>query len=392
MQPLNGINVIALEQAVAAPFATRHLADLGARVIKIERPGSGDFARHYDARVNGMSSHFVWLNRSKESLTLDLKHPGAADVLRRLLANADVFVHNLSPGAVDRLGFGASTLVADYPRLISCQISGYGSGGPFQDKRAYDLLVQSEAGLLSITGTPESPSKVGIAVADIAAGMYAFSGILTALITRERTGRGSTLEVSLFDALAEWMGHPMYYAASGAGAPERTGARHATIAPYGPFPAGDGQTISLGVQNDREWKRFCADVLGDGKLAGDDRFATNTSRLANREALDRIIADRFSKLSSDAVLDLLDRSQIACARMNTVEQSLQHPQLLARNRWRQVASPNGPVRALVPPVSMSGVDPAMGPIPAVGEHTDAILEEAGVSQTTIDEWREAGVI
>jgi itaconate CoA-transferase len=392
MQPLDGITVVALEQAVAAPFATRQLADLGARVIKIERPVKGDFARYYDTRANGQSSHFVWLNRSKESLTLDVKHPEVLGVLRQLLAKADVFVHNLAPGAVDRLGLGSAVLTESYPRLITCQISGYGSGGPFEDKRAYDLLIQSEVGLLSITGTSESPSKVGIAVADIAAGMYAFSGILTALYTRERTGRGAVLEVSLFDALAEWMGHPMFYAASGNGAPARTGAHHATIAPYGPFRAGDGQSVTLGVQNDREWRRFCADVLGDATIAEDERFRTNPERLANRPALEALITERFSRFSADALIELLDRAQIACARMNTVEQALRHPQLLARRRWRDIATPNGPLATLLPPVSMSGVEPVMNAIPEIGADTDAILEEVGVARATIDAWRHAGVI
>jgi itaconate CoA-transferase len=392
MLPFDGITVVALEQAVAAPFATRQLADFGARVIKIERPVNGDFARYYDTRANGQSSHFVWLNRSKESLTLDVKHPEALDVLRQLLAKADVFVHNLAPGAVDRLGLGSALLVESYPRLITCQISGYGSGGPFEDKRAYDLLIQSEVGLLSITGTSESPSKVGIAVADIAAGMYAFSGILTALYTRERTGRGAVLEVSLFDALAEWMGHPMYYAASGGGAPARTGAHHATIAPYGPFRTGDGQSVTLGVQNDREWRRFCAEVLGDATIADDVRFRTNPDRLANRPALEALITERFSRLSADALIELLDRAQIACARMNTVEQALRHPQLLARRRWRDTATPNGPLSMLLPPVSMSGVEPVMNGIPEIGAETDAILEEVGVARATIDAWRHAGVI
>ena len=279
-----------------------------------------------------------------------------------------------------------------YPRLIVCQISGYGSDGPFAHKRAYDLLIQSEVGLLSITGTSESPSKVGIAAADIAAGMYAFSGILTALYAREQTGRGAALEVSLFDALAEWMGHPMYYAASGGGAPARTGAHHATIAPYGPFHTGDGQSVMLGVQNERDWRRFCADVLGDAAIADDARFRTNPDRLANRPALEALITERFTRFSADALVDLLDRAQIACARMNTVEQALQHPQLLTRRRWRDVATPNGPLAMLLPPVSMSGVEPVMNPIPEIGAQTNAILEEVGVSRATIDAWRQAGVV
>jgi crotonobetainyl-CoA:carnitine CoA-transferase CaiB-like acyl-CoA transferase len=392
MAPLEGITVVALEQAVAAPLATRHLADLGARVIKIERPGTGDFARAYDSRVRGLSSHFAWLNRTKQSLSLDVKQPAGKDVLHGLLGRADVFVHNLAPGAVERLGFGNATLTSRYPRLIVCEISGYGAGGPLAGKRAYDLLVQSEAGLLSITGTDEAPSKAGIAVADIAGGMYAFSGILAALFARTRTGRGAVLEISLFDALVEWMGYPLYYATEGAGAPPRTGAHHATIAPYGPYRTGDGQVVYVAVQNDREWRRFCEAVLGDGAIADDPRFATNPGRVAHRAALDELIGDRFASRSSAGAIELLDRAQIACARMNTVDQTRTHPQLVARGRWRQVDSPHGAVPALVPPMMMAGTPAVMGPIPRIGEHTDAILEEIGISRSTIDAWRAAGVI
>ena len=392
MRPLDGITVVALEQAVAAPFATRHLADLGARVIKIERPGTGDFARDYDARVRGLSSHFAWLNRTKESLTLDVKQPDAKDVLRRLLAKADVFVHNLAPGAVERLGFGKARLTADYPRLIVCEISGYGATGPYRDRRAYDLLVQSEAGLLAVTGTEEAPAKAGIAVADIAGGTYALSSILAALIARGRTGHGSVIEISLFDALVEWMGYPIYYASGGEGAPRRTGAHHATIAPYGPYPTGDGQTVYLAVQNDREWRRLCADVLDDPTVADDPRFVTNADRIAYRSAIDQRIVERFATLSADTAIALLDGAQIACARMNTVEQTSDHPQLMERNRWQQVDSPNGPIPALVAPFGIQGMSPAMGPIPAVGEHTDAILGELGIPRSTIEAWRAAGII
>jgi crotonobetainyl-CoA:carnitine CoA-transferase CaiB-like acyl-CoA transferase len=392
MRPLDGITVVALEQAVAGPLASRHLADLGARVIKIERPGSGDFARHYDSRVNGLSSHFAWLNRTKESLTLDVKRGEGKQVLERLLATSDVFLHNLAPGAVERLGFGRAVLESRYPRLVSCEISGYGAGGPLRDRRAYDLLIQSEAGLLAVTGTDDAPAKAGIAVADIAGGMYAFSGILAALFARERTGRGASLEISLFDALVEWMGYPLYYASSGAGAPPRTGAHHATIAPYGPYAVADGDTVYLAVQNDREWQRFCADLLGDRSLASDPRFATNVSRVANRSSLNEVIEERFASLTADAVVRRAGDAQIACARMNTVEETLRHPQLAARDRWQQVGSPNGPLPALAPPLVMHGVTPAMGPIPDVGQHTDAILEELGYPRSVVDSWRSSGVI
>lgn len=376
MQPLSGVTVIALEQAVAAPFATRQLADLGARVIKIERP-DGDFARGYDTTVNGMASHFVWLNRSKESVVLDLKEPFAREVMSRLLNQADVFIQNLAPGAAERLGLGAETLRRQYPRLIVCNITGYGSSGPYRDRKAYDLLVQSEAGVLSITGTPETPSKVGISIADIAAGMYAYSGILTALIQRGQTGQGATVETSLFDALGEWMGYPMYYALYSGQSPSRTGASHAAIAPYGPYTCGDGEVVYLGIQNEREWQRFCAQVLRHAALADDARFASNTARVANRRDLDTIIGAVFSSLTIAEARQRLDQAAIANARMNTVQQFVEHPQLTARDRWRSVDSPVGPVRALLPPVSIEGVEPVMTKIPEVGEHTDALLQELG---------------
>lgn len=392
MRPLDGVTVVALEQAVAGPLASRHLADLGARVIKIERPGSGDFARHYDGRVNGLSSHFAWLNRTKESLSLDVKRDEGRQVLERLLAGADVFIHNLAPGAVERLGFGRAVLESQFPRLVSCGISGYGADGPLRDRRAYDLLVQSEAGLLAVTGTEHEPAKAGIAVADIAGGMYAFSGILAALIARGRTGRGAVLEISLFDALVEWMGYPLYYASGGHGAPARTGAHHATIAPYGPYAVAGDDTVYLAVQNDREWHRFCARMLGDETVASDPRFAANASRVENRAALDQLIECRFALLSADDVVRMAGEAQIACARMNTVEETLRHPQLAERGRWQQVGSPNGPIPALAPPVLMHGVTPAMGPIPSVGQHTDAILEELGYPRSIVDTWRSAGII
>jgi crotonobetainyl-CoA:carnitine CoA-transferase CaiB-like acyl-CoA transferase len=392
MLPLEGIMVVSLEQAVAAPFATRQLADLGARVIKIERPGVGDFARGYDATVNGMASHFVWLNRSKQSLTLNLKENGAKDVLNRLLARADVFVHNLAPGATERLGFGAERLREEHPRLIDCGISGYGSTGPYRDKKAYDLLVQCETGLVSTTGTPETPSKVGISAADIAAGMYAYTGILTALYMRERTGEGAAFEVSLLEALGEWMGFPAYFTGYGGSQPPRTGASHAAIAPYGPFEAGDGRVVFLGLQNEREWVKFCEAVLERPELATDPRFDTNSRRVENGEELDEAIDGAFKDLSSEEVISRLDGARIANARMRTVQEFLDHPQLEARDRWREVDSPVGPVRALVPPVTMQGVESVMEPIPEVGEHTDAILEELDLDPDAVGSLREAGAV
>jgi crotonobetainyl-CoA:carnitine CoA-transferase CaiB-like acyl-CoA transferase len=335
--PLEGLLVVAVEQAVAAPFASRQLADLGARVIKIERPGVGDFARGYDRTVKGQASHFVWINRTKESLTLDLKRPEAADVLTRLVARSDVLLHNLAPGAMGRLGFASAALHERYPRLVICEISGYGTDGPYRDKKAYDLLVQSEAGLVSITGTPEVPSKVGVSIADIAAGMYAFSGILAALLRRTHTGRGAVLDVSMFDALAEWMGYPAYYTGYGGAPLPRTGAAHAAIAPYGPYTAGDGKVVYLGLQNEREWARFCADVLEQPSLATDPRFSANADRIAHRDELDTLINAAFATHTAEDVLARLDAAQIANARMNTVQEFLDHPQLAARDRWRTCA-------------------------------------------------------
>ena len=392
MLPLQGVTVIAVEQAVAAPFASRQLADLGARVIKIERPGVGDFARSYDTTVKGLASHFVWTNRSKQSLTLDLKDPAGLEILGRLVARADVFLHNLAPGAVARLGFASAVVRARHPRLVTCEISGYGSSGPYRDKKAYDLLVQSEAGLVSITGTEDAPSKVGISIADIAAGMYAFSGILTALLRRERTGEGAAIEVSMFDALAEWMGYAAYFTEYGGAAPPRTGARHAAIAPYGPYRAGDGQTVYLGLQNEREWARFCDEVLQRPEMATDSRFASNSARVANHDALDAAITSAFSGLSAAAVTERLESAGIANARMNTVGEFLNHPQLAARDRWREVASPVGPLRALIPPTAMDGVEPVMGEIPALGQHTEAILQELGYDAATIAGWRSRRVV
>jgi itaconate CoA-transferase len=388
--PLAGITVIAIEQAVAVPFATRQLADLGARVIKIERPDLGDFARGYDTTVRGLASHFVWLNRSKESLTLDLKRPEARDVLARLIARADVFVQNLAPGAADRLGLGAEALRARHPRLIVCGVTGYGSTGPYAGKKAYDLLVQSEAGLLSITGTPETPSKVGLSIADIAGGMYAYSGILTALLQRHQTGHGTVLDVSLLEALGEWMGYAMYYTMGGT-PPARTGASHATIAPYGPYSTSDGQVI-FGIQNNREWTTFTVDVLLRPELATDGRFQSNQLRVQHREAMDAEIHRTLGTLSTTEVVSRLDAAQIANARLNSVEQFIDHPQLAARQAWRQVDSPNGPIPALVPPVRLAGVEPVMDPIPALGRHSAAILAELGFDPDTIARWQRERVI
>jgi itaconate CoA-transferase len=387
--PLTGVTVIAIEQAVAVPFATRQLADLGARVIKIERPIGGDFARAYDATVHGLASHFVWLNRSKESLTLDLKRPEARVVLARLLERADVFVQNLAPGAADRLGLGTGELRAKYPRLIVAALSGYGSTGPYATKKAYDLLVQSEVGLVSITGTPDTPSKVGLSIADIAGGMYMYSGILTALFQRQRTGHGTALEVSLFEALGEWMGYAMYYTFGGT-PPARTGASHATIAPYGPYGTRDGQVI-FGIQNDREWSAFCSNVIGRPALAADARFQTNHQRVQHRAAMDAEIDRVFGDLTTAAVMTRLEAAQIANARINTVEQFIDHPQLAGRHAWRQVDSPVGPVRALVPPVRMEDVEPMMGAIPALGQHRESILAELGFDAPTIERWKREGV-
>jgi crotonobetainyl-CoA:carnitine CoA-transferase CaiB-like acyl-CoA transferase len=392
MLPLDGITVVALEQAVAAPFATRQLADLGARVIKIERPGVGDFARGYEEAVRGMSAHFVWLNRSKESLTLDLKHPSAYSIMSSLLERADVFIQNLAPGAADRLALSASALRARYPRLIVCGISGYGTSGPYRDKKAYDLLVQCEAGVVAITGTPETPSKTGISVADLAGGMYAFSGILTALYERERTGAGAALEVSLLEALGEWMGYPAYYTAYGGRQPARTGANNAVIAPYGPFPCGDGKTVFLGIQNSREWARFCDLVLGRPEIATDARFDSNPKRLEHREALHAIIEARFARLTAQEVIALLDEAGIANARLNSVQEFWDHPQLEARGRWREVDSEVGPVKALLPPVTIHGREPRMDPIPSVGAHTGAILRALGYDDAAIAQLRAEGAI
>jgi len=392
MRPLDGITVVSLEQAVAAPFATRHLADLGARVIKIERPKVGDFARDYDRTVKGMSSHFVWLNRSKESLTLDVKHPKASEILSRLIGRADVFIQNLAPGASSRLGLAAETLLEAHPRLVVCDVSGYGDSGPYASKKAYDLLVQSEAGVLSVTGTPEIPSKVGISIADIATGVYAYSGILTALYRREKTGRGGRVEVTMLEALGEWMGYPLYYAHFSGAAPPRTGPDHATIVPYGRYLTGDGRSVMLGLQNEREWAVFCDKVLGQPGLAADARYDTNFKRNERREEVAAFVNKVFSTLTVEQVVARLDEAGIANARMNTPEEVWEHAQLKARGRWREVGSPVGKIPALLPPATVSGLDARMDPIPEIGEHTEAILAELGYSPSEIASLGAAGAV
>ncbi|WP_330357594.1 CaiB/BaiF CoA-transferase family protein [Streptomyces chartreusis] len=376
--PLSGITVVSLEQAVAAPYATRQLADLGARVIKVERPGDGDFARRYDTTVHGQSSYFVWLNRSKESLTLDLKAPRGQEILHRLLDNADVFVQNLAPGAADRLGLGVEALGERWPRLIPCTISGYGTSGPWAGRKSYDLLVQCQTGLVSLTGTAEETARVGISVADIAAGMYAYSGILTALFTRATTGTAHPVEVSLFEALAEWMGQPAYYTEYGGTQPPRLGTQHPTLAPYGAYPAADGKEVLFSIQNEREWAVLCAEFLGRADLTDDPRFATSSARVAHREELNAVVAERCARSDAAEILKDLEAINIACAGVNDVAAFLDHPVLAGRDRWRDVAVPGGATaRALLPPADLAGLPTRMDPVPSVGEHTEAILTELG---------------
>ena len=391
-RPLDGITVVALEQAVAAPFATRQLADLGARVIKIERPGVGDFARDYDQTVNGQSAYFVWLNRSKESLTLDVKHARAAEILKRLIGNADVFIQNLAPGAAGRLGLDAATLLAQHPRLIVCDVSGYGDSGPYAHKKAYDLLVQSEAGVLSVTGTPETQTKVGISIVDISAGMYAYSGILTALYQREKTGKGTRVDVTMFESLAEWMSHPLNYTHFGGKPPQRSGPDHATIVPYGRFKCGDGAYVMLGIQNEREWAKFCAGVLGMPGLATDDKYNNNTKRTSRRAEVVALIETVFARMKAEEVVARLDAADIANARINTPQEVWDHPQLKARNRWREVGSPAGPLPVLLPPVTMPEFEARLDPIPAIGEHTDCVLADIGYSAADIAELRKTAAV
>jgi itaconate CoA-transferase len=392
MRPLEGITVVALEQVIAGPFATRQLAELGARVIKIERPDGGDSARAYDKTVKGTSSHFAWVNRSKESLTLNVKHPAAKAVLEKLLQKADVFLHNLAPGAVERLGLGAQELRKKHPRLVWCGISGYGPSGPYASKKAYDLLVQCEAGLLSVTGTPEAPAKSGIPAADIAAGMYAFTSVLAALLRRERSGEGATIDVTMLEALGEWMSFPAYFTAYGGTAPPRSGAHHATIVPYGPFRAGDGETVFLAVQNEREFAQFCDVVLKNAALKSDPRFSSSPSRQKNREAMHQEIEKVFSKLKTAEVIERLEAADIANARLNDMEQFWRHPQLKARGRWAKVGTPGGEVDMLKPPFNLSDFEPRMDAIPALGEHGRRILLELGYAAEDIDKLAATGAI
>lgn len=393
-RPLDGITVVSLEHAIAAPFCTRQLADLGARVIKIERPGVGDFARGYDERVRGLASHFVWTNRSKESLSLDLKQEPAQTVLEQLLETADVLVQNLAPGAAARLGLSFEALHERFPRLIVCDISGYGEGGPYEQKKAYDLLIQSESGFLSVTGGPgaDEMAKAGCSIADISAGMYAYSGILSALLLRGRTGEGSRVEVSMLEGMAEWMGFPMYYAFEGQSQPPRAGAAHATIYPYGPFPTGDGGSVMLGVQNEREWKLFCEIVLQRPELAADPRFTATSLRVANRDALRTLIVEAFASLGAEQVVERLEQAQIANAHVNDMRGLWQHPQLAARDRWREIDSPAGRLPALMPPVNSNAYAPRMDAVPALGQQTDDLLRELGYTPGDIQRLHEQGAV
>jgi itaconate CoA-transferase len=392
MRPLEGVTVVALEHVIAGPFCTRQLADLGARVIKIERPGVGDPARAYDERVKGMSSHFVWTNRSKESLTLDLKQEAALKIVHQLLEKADVLVQNLAPGAAARMGFSFDALQDKYPRLIVCDISGYGADGPYRDKKAYDLLIQSESGLLSVTGTPEGPAKAGCSIVDIASGMYAYTNILAALIQRGKTGKGSRIDISMLESMAEWMSFPLYYAYDGAEPPPRAGAAHATIYPYGPFPAGDGKIVMLGLQNEREWAIFCDKVLLQPELKTDPRFSSNPRRSTARQELYRIIVELFSNMHVEEIVRRLDDAQIGNARMNNMQEVWDHAQLQARSRWCEVDTPAGKIKAMLPPGVPEDFEPRMDPIPAVGQHTDAILGELGYDKAVIANLRAGGVI
>ncbi|PYB78839.1 CoA transferase [Pseudomonas sp. LB-090624] len=393
-RPLDGITVVSFEHAIAAPFCTRQLADLGARVIKIERPNVGDFARAYDNRAKGLSSHFVWTNRSKESLALDAKKPGADLIVEALLAKADVLVQNLAPGAAARMGVSFEALHERFPRLIVCDISGYGEGGPYEQRKAYDLLIQSEGGFLSVTGGAgeEEIAKAGCSIADIAAGMYAYTGVLSALHLRNKTGKGSRVDVSMLESLVEWMGFPLYYAYNGATPPARAGASHATIYPYGPFPTSPEETVMLGLQNEREWASFCEKVLQKPELLQDERFDTNAKRSANRDALRAIIIEKFAELGNEEVIARLDAAPIANAQVNNMHQVWQHPQLRARERWVEVDSPQGKLPALLPPGANRAYQPRMDAIPSIGQHNQSILKELGYSESQIAELKEVGAL
>ncbi len=392
MKTLQGLTVVTFEHAISAPFCTRHLADLGARVIKVERPNGGDFARNYDTRVRGLASHFVWVNRSKESFTLDIKHPQGAAVLKSLISKADVVVQNLAPGAAARMGISWQALSPVYPALTVCDISGYGADGPYRDKKAYDLLIQSEAGHVAITGTPEEPAKSGASIADIASGMYAYSQVLAALLRRHVTGRGSHIEVSMLEAMTEWTSYALYYTYDGAPPPLRAGASHAAIYPYGPFTSGDGVTVILAVQNEREWEAFCRSVLYRPDLLEDASFEGNASRVAARHRLKDVIEEIFRSLSGPQLIDRLDAAGIANARMNDMQGVWDHPQLEARKRWTEIGSPVGPLHALLPPGMNREDDPVMGDVPALGQHTDAILDELGFTRSDIRALRDTGVV
>jgi len=379
-RPLDGITVISLEHAIAAPFASRQLADMGARVIKIERPKVGDFARAYDTRVGGLCSHFAWVNRSKESLELDLKHAEAPAILDKLLAKADVLIQNLAPGATARMGLDYASLKDRFPRLIVCDISGYGGDGPLRDRKAYDLLIQSEAGFVATSGTEESPAKAGVSIADIAAGMYAYTNILNAIILRGKTGRGSSIDISMLEALSEWMSFPLYYAYQGQTQPPRAGASHATIYPYGPFKVGDGKSVVLGLQNEREWASFCEKALRLPGLATDPLFDAVAKRSANRAALKARIEEVFAALTVEQVMQRLDEAGIGYGRMNDMADLWAHPQLKARGRWRDVGSPVGAIPALLPPGANPAFEPRMDPVPVLGAHSQAILRELGFGE------------
>ena len=392
IRPLDGITVLSFEHAIAAPFCTRQLADLGARVIKVERPGVGDFARGYDERVRGMASHFVWTNRSKESLTLDVRGEGAQDVLEAILPEVDILVQNLAPGAAKRLGLSFEQLHEKFPRLIVCDISGYGEGGPYEKKKAYDLLIQSESGFVSVTGTKDDMAKAGCSIADIAAGMYAYTNILSALILRDRTGEGSHIDVSMLESMVEWMNFPMYYAFEGQTPPIRAGAAHAAIYPYGPFPVAGGQTVMLGLQNEREWKVFCEVVLKQAALTEDERFMNNTLRTTNRDALRDLIVQSFAKQSKDEVIALLEEAGIANASVNDMQGVWDHPQLKARERWENINSPVGELPALLPPGRNNRYEYRMDAVPCLGQHTDAILHELKLSDAQIEKLKSNGVV